>query len=102
MRSSAGNLKRVSLELGGKSPNVFFDDAPGDRVDGAVSGIFYNMGQDCSAGSRLFVQRGVYDEILSGVVDGAGRLRVGPGNGRVDRHRPARLAATRPTACSAT
>jgi phenylacetaldehyde dehydrogenase len=79
VRSSVGNLKRVSLELGGKSPNVFFDDAPDDRVDGAVSGIFYNMGQDCSAGSRLFVQNGVYDEILAGVVAGAGRLKVGPG-----------------------
>jgi acyl-CoA reductase-like NAD-dependent aldehyde dehydrogenase len=79
VRSSAGNLKRVSLELGGKSPNVFFDDAPDDRVGGAVSGIFYNMGQDCSAGSRLFLQHGVYDEILSGVVEGARALRVGPG-----------------------
>jgi acyl-CoA reductase-like NAD-dependent aldehyde dehydrogenase len=79
VRSSAGNLKRVSLELGGKSPNVMFDDAPGDRVGGAVSGIYYNMGQDCTAGSRLFVQKGIYDDVLAGVVDGARALRVGYG-----------------------
>jgi acyl-CoA reductase-like NAD-dependent aldehyde dehydrogenase len=79
VRSSVGNLKRVALELGGKSPNVIFDDAPSDRVGGAVSGIFYNMGQDCSAGSRLFVQKDSYDEVLAGVVDGARALKVGHG-----------------------
>jgi acyl-CoA reductase-like NAD-dependent aldehyde dehydrogenase len=79
IRSSVGNLKRVSLELGGKSPNVMFDDAPADRVGGAVSGIFYNMGQDCTAGSRLFVQKGIYDDVLAGVVDGTRALKVGYG-----------------------
>ena len=79
VQNSTGNLKRVSLELGGKSPNVFFEDAPADRVDGALWGIFYNMGQDCTAGSRLFVQNGIYDEILSGLVEGARALKVGPG-----------------------
>jgi acyl-CoA reductase-like NAD-dependent aldehyde dehydrogenase len=78
-KSSITNLKRVSLELGGKSPNVFFDDAPADRVDGALWGIYYNMGQDCTAGSRLFVQKGAYDEILNGLVEGAKELKVGPG-----------------------
>jgi acyl-CoA reductase-like NAD-dependent aldehyde dehydrogenase len=78
-KGSTGNLKRVSLELGGKSPNVFFDDAPDDRIDGAVWGIYYNMGQDCTAGSRLFVQSGIYDEVLSGLVDGAKAMKVGPG-----------------------
>jgi acyl-CoA reductase-like NAD-dependent aldehyde dehydrogenase len=78
-KGSTGNLKRVSLELGGKSPNVFFDDAPEDRIDGAVWGIYYNMGQDCTAGSRLFVQSGIYDEVLSGLVEGAKAMKVGPG-----------------------
>jgi acyl-CoA reductase-like NAD-dependent aldehyde dehydrogenase len=78
-KGSTGNLKRVSLELGGKSPNVFFDDAPEDRIDGAVWGIYYNMGQDCTAGSRVFVQSGIYDEVLSGLVDGAKAMKVGPG-----------------------
>jgi acyl-CoA reductase-like NAD-dependent aldehyde dehydrogenase len=54
-KSSIGNLKRVSLELGGKSPNVIFADARSDRVDGALWGIYYNMGQDCTAGSRPVV-----------------------------------------------
>ena len=78
-KGSTGNLKRVSLELGGKSPNVFFDDAPEDRIDGAVWGIYYNMGQDCTAGSRLFVQSGIYDEVMSGLVEGAKGMKVGPG-----------------------
>ena len=69
----------MSLELGGKSPNVFFDDAPADRVDGALWGIYYNMGQDCTAGSRLFVQQGAYDDVLNGLVEGAKELKVGPG-----------------------
>ena len=89
-QNSTGNLKRVSLELGGKSPNVFFDDAPDDRVDGALWGIFYNMGQDCTAGSRLFVQSGIYDEILYGRRRGRARAQGRPGPRRVDRHRPAR------------
>ncbi len=56
VQASTGNLKRVTLELGGKSPNVVFADADPDQVrTGALWGIFYNMGQDCSAGSRLFV-----------------------------------------------
>jgi acyl-CoA reductase-like NAD-dependent aldehyde dehydrogenase len=78
-RGSTSNLKRVSLELGGKSPNIFFDDAPDDRIDGAVWGIYYNMGQDCTAGSRLFVQSDIYDDVLSGLVDGAKAMKVGPG-----------------------
>ena len=78
-KGSTGNLKRVSLELGGKSPNVFFDDAPEDRIDGAVWGIYYNMGQDCTAGSRLYVQSGIYDEVMNGLVEGSKGMKVGPG-----------------------
>jgi acyl-CoA reductase-like NAD-dependent aldehyde dehydrogenase len=79
VESSTTNLKRVSLELGGKSPNVVFSDAPADRVNGAVWGIYYNMGQDCTAGSRLFVESSAYDDVLSGLVEASERLVVGPG-----------------------
>ena len=71
-------------------------------IDGAVWGIYYNMGQDCTAGSRLFVQSGIYDEVIGGLVDGAQGDEGRPGHGRGDRHRPARHAASRWSACSAT
>jgi acyl-CoA reductase-like NAD-dependent aldehyde dehydrogenase len=80
VEASMGNLKRVSLELGGKSPNIVFDDAdPEERKDGALWGIYYNMGQDCTAGSRLFVENGAYDDTLSELVEGTNSLVVGPG-----------------------
>ena len=80
VRASAGNLKRTALELGGKSPNVVFADADLDAaVAGAAHAIFYNMGQDCAAGSRLFVQDQVYDEIVSGLSAKASALRLGSG-----------------------
>lgn len=80
VRASAGNLKQVSLELGGKSPNIIFADADlGDAVEGAATAIFYNMGQDCAAGSRLFVERGIYDDAVEALTEKAGQLRVGPG-----------------------
>ncbi len=65
MRSAAGTIKRVSLELGGKSPNIVFADAKLDAAaNGACSGIFYNKGEVCAAGSRLFVERKVHDEFI--------------------------------------
>ncbi len=65
MRSAAGTIKRVSLELGGKSPNIVFADAKLDAAaNGACSGIFYNKGEVCAAGSRLFVERKVHDEFV--------------------------------------
>jgi len=80
VRASAGNLKRTALELGGKSPNVVFADADIDAaVAGAAHAIFYNMGQDCAAGSRLFVQADVYDELVAGISAKAAALRLGPG-----------------------
>jgi acyl-CoA reductase-like NAD-dependent aldehyde dehydrogenase len=79
VEASIGNLKRVSLELGGKSPDIIFSDAPADRVDGAVWGIYYNMGQDCTAGSRLFIEADAYDDVLEGLIAGANELKVGPG-----------------------
>ncbi len=65
MRSAAGTIKRISLELGGKSPNIVFADAKLDAAaNGACSGIFYNKGEVCAAGSRLFVERRVHDEFV--------------------------------------
>ena len=78
--SADSNLKRVSLELGGKSPNIVFADADLDRaVAGAFFGIFFNQGQVCSAGSRLFVQEKIYDRMLDGLVKTVEETRVGPG-----------------------
>jgi len=80
MRNAAGNLKKVSLELGGKSPNIVFADADLDlAAEGVAFGIFYNMGQDCTAGSRIFVQEKVYDRVASFVADFGNRQKVGDG-----------------------
>jgi len=77
--AAAGNLKKVSLELGGKSPNIVFDDASPDAVTGAANAIFFNHGQCCVAGSRLFVQQDRFDEVVSGVAEIAKSIRLGPG-----------------------
>ncbi len=78
--AAASNLKRISLELGGKSPNVIFADADlGRSIKGATWAIFSTGGQECVAGSRLFVERPVYEEVLAGLVEQANRIRVGPG-----------------------
>ncbi len=78
--ASQSNLKKVSLELGGKSPNIVFADADMDAArEGAAAGIFYNMGQDCTAGSRVFVEHGIYDDVAQFIADQAAKLRVGPG-----------------------
>jgi len=80
VKASAGNLKKVSLELGGKSPNVVYADADLDTaIVGAANGIFFNHGQCCNAGSRLYVQRGIFDDVVSGVADAAKSIKVGPG-----------------------
>jgi phenylacetaldehyde dehydrogenase len=77
---STGNLKRVSLELGGKSPVVIFPDADIERASqGAADGIFRNAGQVCVAGSRLYVHKNVFDKVVDGVVERAKKLKVGPG-----------------------
>lgn len=81
LASAAGNLKRLSLELGGKSPVFIFPDADLDRAtDAAARGIFANAGQVCAAGSRLFVHRSVFDRVVQGVAERARALRVGPGH----------------------
>jgi aldehyde dehydrogenase (NAD+) len=80
VHASAGNLKRVALELGGKSPNVIFADAElPAAIPGAAGAIFYNMGQDCAAGSRLFVENPVYDEVVDGLTKEAQALKLGNG-----------------------
>ena len=68
LQAAAGNLKKVSLELGGKSPNVVFGD--GDlksAIAGSASAIFFNHGQCCCAGSRLYVEKSIFDEVVDGV-----------------------------------
>src|SRR6201987_608743 len=78
VRASAGNLKRVSLELGGKSPDIVFADADLDAaVPGAAMAVFANSGQICCAGTRRFVERPVYEDVVEGVAGVADSLRVG-------------------------
>ncbi|ALS65145.1 MULTISPECIES: aldehyde dehydrogenase family protein [Pandoraea] len=78
LRASAGNVKRVTLELGGKSPNIVFADADLDlAVPGAAMAIFANSGQICSAGSRLYVERKIHDEFVERVAGYASQLRLG-------------------------
>jgi phenylacetaldehyde dehydrogenase len=80
VKASAGNLKRVSLELGGKSPVIVFDDADVEAAAaGAANAIFFNHGQCCCAGSRLFAAPKVRDEIVERIADAARRIRVGDG-----------------------
>lgn len=80
VEASAGNLKRVALELGGKAANIVFSDADlGRAIPGAFWANFGNNGQSCTAGSRLFVHADVYDEVLSGLMQIAQSLRVGAG-----------------------
>jgi phenylacetaldehyde dehydrogenase len=81
VRAAAGNLKKVSLELGGKSPNIIFQDA-GDietAIKGAANAIFFNHGQCCCAGSRLLVERDIFDDLVEGVAREAKKIKLGPG-----------------------
>ncbi len=78
MREAAGTLKRLSLELGGKSPNIVFADADMDAaVKGAMTGIFYNKGEVCAAGSRLFVEEKIHDAVLAQLTERVKGLKVG-------------------------
>jgi phenylacetaldehyde dehydrogenase len=80
LSAAAGNLKRVSLELGGKSPVIVFPDADLEKATAAAAeGIFRNAGQICVAGSRLYVHKDVFDRVVGGVVDRAQKLKVGVG-----------------------
>jgi acyl-CoA reductase-like NAD-dependent aldehyde dehydrogenase len=79
-RAATGNVKRVSLELGGKSPNIIFLDADHDAAAlGAFSAIFFNQGPMCTAGSRLFVEQKMYEEFTEVLASHAASLKQGPG-----------------------
>jgi phenylacetaldehyde dehydrogenase len=81
VRAAAGNLKKVSLELGGKSPNIVFKDVENldSAITGAANAIFFNHGQCCCAGSRLLVEREIFDDVVSGVAAQAKRIKLGAG-----------------------
>jgi phenylacetaldehyde dehydrogenase len=80
VKASSGNLKRVTLELGGKSPNVVFKDADLEQAAiGAFNAIFFNHGQCCCAGSRLFVEGAAYDEVVERVTDMSKSIKLGAG-----------------------
>ena len=79
-KAATGNLKKVSLELGGKSPNIVFSDADRkEAIAGAAGAIFFNQGECCIAGSRLYVQSDSFEEVVSGVAEIAKSIKVGDG-----------------------
>ncbi len=78
MRAAAGSRKKLTLELGGKAANIIFDDAPLDQaVEGIINGIYFNQGHVCCAGSRLFVQESVFEEVVAKLKRRMSTLRVG-------------------------
>jgi len=80
VQAAAGNLKKLTLELGGKSPNIVFADAdPEQSIAGAANAIFFNHGQCCVAGSRLFVQEDRFDEVVNGVAEITKSIKLGDG-----------------------
>jgi phenylacetaldehyde dehydrogenase len=80
LQAAAGNLKKVSLELGGKSPNIVLEDADVETaIAGGANAIFFNHGQCCCAGSRLYVHKSKFDKVVAGVADHAKKIRVGSG-----------------------
>ena len=80
MQAASGNLKRLSLELGGKSPNIVFADADLDEAAaGAASAIYFNHGQCCCAGSRLFIEQKAYDKVVPRHIEFSEKIKLGPG-----------------------
>ncbi|WP_151719470.1 aldehyde dehydrogenase family protein [Gemmobacter serpentinus] len=80
VKGSAGNLKKVSVELGGKSPQIVFPDADMDHtIAGTASGIFFNAGQCCTAGSRIYAHKSIFDKLMAGLADEASKLKIGRG-----------------------
>jgi betaine-aldehyde dehydrogenase len=78
MRAAAATLKKISLELGGKSPNIFFADSDFDvAVEGALFGVFFNQGEVCTAGSRILVQRPIYKKFVDAMVEKTKSIAVG-------------------------
>jgi aldehyde dehydrogenase len=89
MQYASQNLIPVTLELGGKSPNIFFADADFEAaIDGALFGIFINQGEVCSAGSRILVERSIYKRFLEAMVEKARTIRLGPGMDRATKMGP--------------
>jgi betaine-aldehyde dehydrogenase len=79
VKSAADTLKRVTLELGGKSPNIFFAEADWEAaVDGALFGVFINQGEVCSAGSRILVEKKIYPKFVESMTEKAKRIKLGP------------------------
>jgi betaine-aldehyde dehydrogenase len=79
VKMAADTVKRVTLELGGKSPNIFFADAPFEAaIDGALFGVFVNQGEVCSAGSRILVQRSIYPKFVEAMTEKAKQITLGP------------------------
>ncbi len=80
VNAASGNLKRLSLELGGKAPNIVLPDADIEAaIEGAATAIYVNQGEICCAGSRLYVHKSIYDKVVAGVVERARNTKVGPG-----------------------
>lgn len=80
VKAAAKDLRKVSLELGGKSPNIVLSDANLETaIPGAASAIFFNHGQCCAAGSRLYADKKIFDKVVEGVSDAASKIKVGPG-----------------------
>jgi betaine-aldehyde dehydrogenase len=89
MRASADTLKKISLELGGKSPNILFADADFEAsVDGALFGLFFNQGEVCSAGSRILVERSIYKQTVDAMVEKAKNITLGNGLERTTKMGP--------------
>jgi betaine-aldehyde dehydrogenase len=89
MKGAAGTLKKISLELGGKSPNIFFADSDFEAaVDGALFGVFINQGEVCSAGSRILVQRPIYSKFVDAMAEKAKTITIGPGMNRETKMGP--------------
>ncbi|HEY9519179.1 MAG TPA: aldehyde dehydrogenase family protein, partial [Gemmatimonadales bacterium] len=89
MKSAADTLKKISLELGGKSPNILFADADFEAsVDGALFGLFINQGEVCSAGSRILVERPIYKKVIDAMVEKARGIKLGPGLDRTTKMGP--------------
>jgi acyl-CoA reductase-like NAD-dependent aldehyde dehydrogenase len=89
VKSAADTLKRVTLELGGKSPNIFFADADWESsVDGALFGVFINQGEVCSAGSRILVEKKIYKDFVEAIAEKAKTIRLGPPMDRASKMGP--------------
>src|SRR5205814_8743350 len=97
LRAAAdSNLKRVTLELGGKSPNIFFADALWEpAVEGALFGVFVNQGEVCSAGSRILVEKSIHKRFVEAIVERAKAIRVGDPRERATKMGPLVTAAHR-------